>query len=496
MLDRSRLPDEVSLKILLVQPAPFEDRRLGLENTIWMSEPVALTSIAAMAPEHELKILDMRIEEPSALPRELASFRPDIVGTTAMTTDAYQAQAVLRLARQIVPKALTIIGGHHPTLNPDSYYESWVDALCIGEGELVFKEVVERWGKTRSTSSLAEVYGLDVRLPDGSRARNGKKQTTPNLDTLPAPARNLIDRYRKHYFFLAARPMASIFTSRGCSFDCNFCAIWEFYDRRTRFLSAEVIADRMAACDEPFLFLLDDNFMTRTDRLVRLAEVLEERKIKKFWMTQGRADFIAQNPELIARLAKAGLMGVLSGYETNAADALEGLRKRSTLEANQQAAAILKKNGVVSTGIFMVRPEFEKKDFAELYDYIEQLGVAIPLVTILTPLPGTEMWKKYKQQLLTQDFRLFDLLHAVTPTKLPREEFYKEYVAWKRVGRTSMKKWFDLPTVWKRKEFYARVAHNIPETVYNRIRYQKIQFDYRSYLRDEAGIIKHPGGLR
>lgn len=302
------------MKILLVQPAPFEERRLGLENTMWRSEPVSLTTIAAMVPEAEVRILDMRLESPAVLPELLSSWRPDVVGTTAMTTDAYQAQAVLRLARQIVPDALTVIGGHHCTMNAESYYVDWVDVLVLGEGELVFREIIDRWGATprgeRTTALLDGLQGVDLRLANG-RWKGGKAKNAPSLDALPAPARHLLDAYKGQYFFLAAQPMASLFTSRGCSFDCNFCAIWEFYDRRTRFLSADVIADRMAACDEPFIFLLDDNFMTRVDRLERLATVLEERKIKKFWMTQGRSDFIAANPALIARLAKVGLMGGL-----------------------------------------------------------------------------------------------------------------------------------------------------------------------------------------
>ena len=107
------------------------------------------------------------------------------------------------------------------------------------------------------------------------------------------------------------RPMASIFTSRGCSFDCNFCAIWEFYERRTRFLSAKKIVDQMEACDEPFIFVLDDNFLTNKRRVVELCDEIERRGVKKYWMTQGRTDFAADHPELMARLAKNGLVMVL-----------------------------------------------------------------------------------------------------------------------------------------------------------------------------------------
>ena len=122
-------------------------------------------------------------------------------------------------------------------------------------------------------------------------------------------------------------------------------------------------------------------------------------------MSQGRSDFVAKNPELMKRLAEVGMVGLLSGYESNSQDALDNLRKRGNLEANLEAARILRDNGIISTGIFMVRPEFTAADFKGLYDYIRQLGLAIPLVTIQTPLPGTELFRDRRDELLTEDFR-------------------------------------------------------------------------------------------
>ena len=124
--------------------------------------------------------------------------------------------------------------------------------------------------------------------------------------------------------------MASIFTSRGCAFDCNFCAIREFYERRTRFLSAKKIVDQMEACWEDFVFVLDDNFLTNKKRALELCDELERRGVKKYWMTQGRTDFAADHPDVIARLAKNGLVMVLSGFESNSDDNLKALRKRNS----------------------------------------------------------------------------------------------------------------------------------------------------------------------
>jgi radical SAM superfamily enzyme YgiQ (UPF0313 family) len=117
-------------------------------------------------------------------------------------------------------------------------------------------------------------------------------------------------------------------------------------------------------------------------------------------------------------------MMVLSGYESNDDDALAALRKKSTHDTNTRAMAVLRELGIISTGIFMARPEFERRDFERLWQTMNELEVNIPLLTILTPLPGTELWRKKQHELLTTDVRFFDLLHAVVPTKLPREEFY------------------------------------------------------------------------
>jgi radical SAM superfamily enzyme YgiQ (UPF0313 family) len=483
------------MRVLLVMPTPFENGRLGLENVVWLSEPVALTSVGtAIQDRHEVRVLDLRLEDEDALVRMLSSWKPDVVGTTSMTTDAYQAKAVLRTARNVCPEALTLVGGHHPTLCPDEFDFDYVDVIVQGEGEHTLCEIMERWTKQKAGGdrTFEGVKGTRWRDTTGVRRVNPKREQTVNLDDLPVPNRKLIEKYQGRYFFTAFRPMASIFTSRGCSFDCNFCAIWEFYERRTRFLSAKKIVDQMEACAEPFVFVLDDNFLTNKRRVVELCEEMEKRRLKKFWMTQGRTDFAADNPELVARLAKNGLVMLLSGFESNDDDNLAALRKKSSWQKNLRANQILRESGVISTGIFMARPDWTKEQFEQLYEYVNSLDIGIPLFTILTPLPGTQLYRAYKDKLLTTDHRLFDLLHAVLPTRLSREEFYREfcraYDATEKSVRNAYKWFFKArPTfipknftsiVW----FYARTW-----------RYQRIHGDYRSFLRDEEGLLNGPG---
>ncbi len=476
-------------------PTPFENGRLGLENVVWLSEPVALTSVGtAVSRDHEVTILDLRLEDEDALARALVEIDPDVVGTTSMTTDAYQAKAVLRTARNIAPRALTVIGGHHPTLTPDEFDEAYIDVIVQGEGELTFREIAQRWQAQRAADdrNFRGVDGTRWRDARGRLVVERKREQTRSLDDLPVPDRRLIQRYQGRYFFTGIRPMASIYTSRGCSFDCNFCAIWEFYERRTRFLSAARIVDQMEAAAEPFVFVLDDNFLTNKRRATELCEELERRRVRKYWMTQGRTDFAADHPQLMKRLADNGLVMVLSGFESNHDDNLKALRKRSTWEKNIEANRVMRAVGIFSTGIFMVRCDWTRAQFQELYDYVNTLEIAIPLFTVLTPLPGTQLYRAYQDKLMSTDHRLFDLLHAMLPTRLPRAEFYKElaraytateksvYAAFRKLFRARPRFVKDvLPgMVW----FYARTW-----------RYQRINDDHRSYLRDEEGLLDGPG---
>ncbi len=483
------------MRILLVMPTPFENGRLGLENVIWLSEPVALTSVgAAVSEDHEVQILDMRLEPERALVDTLVSFQPDIVGTTSMTTDAYQAKAVLRTAKQVLDNVLTLVGGHHPTLSPYEFDHDYVDVIVQGEGELTFRELVDRYDPSHPRAGFQGVAGTRWLGADGRRHNERKRAQTVALDELPMPDRSLIDPYRGRYFYTAVQPMASIFTSRGCSFDCNFCAIWEYYERKVRYLSAEKIADQMEACEEEFIFVLDDNFLVNKKRILALCDQLEQRGIKKYWMTQGRTDFVADNPEIMARLSANGLVGLLSGYESNDDDALASLRKKSTWDKNIRANEIMADLGIFSTGIFMVRPDWTVEQFDQLYAYINSLKIGIPLVTILTPLPGTQLYRSKRDELLTHDHRLFDLLHPVLPTRLSREEFYANFARSVDEVRPSIRKAIT-NFAWKNPGMIAKILPGIAWFFARTWRYQRMHRDPETFLRDEEGLLNGPGAL-
>ena len=393
------------MKILLVQP-PLPPDYIGFRRTA-LPEPLALESIGAVAlADHDVHLLDMRLDD--RLQAALDEFQPHLVGVTCLTTEVYNAQEVLKTVKAWRPDVFTVAGGLHASLLPADFQADYVDAIVIGEGETTFKELLEvldRPPANGRTDALARVDGLAWRRPDGLWVFNKDRGLLPSLDVLPMPARDLAARYAERYFFLFDKPHTMVATSRGCPFRCNFCSVWKFYHKKCRYQSAERVAAEIETVKTRTISFVDDNFLANVPRAHKIADIIRQRGIKKEFGMQARTDTISRHPDLLRKWREAGLETVLIGFEAASQDKLDAVAKGATIEQNERAMDILNALGVHMWGAFIVDPQF----------------------TILTPLPGTDLYRQRYGELVTHDYRLFDALHAVLPTHLPRGEFYKEF---------------------------------------------------------------------
>jgi radical SAM superfamily enzyme YgiQ (UPF0313 family) len=175
-----------------------------------------------------------------------------------------------------------------------------------------------------------------------------------------------------------------------------------------------------------YIFFVDDESLADAKRMEHLAELILEQGIRKKYFMYGRAKTIAAFPRLIPLWKRAGLDMILIGVESFRDAELADMNKRTTAATNEEAIRICREHGVNVNGQFIVNPNYTRQDFRELARYIHRIKVSHPTYSVLTPLPGTDLYDEERERITVTDYNLFDLLHAVTPTALPLKTFYKE----------------------------------------------------------------------
>jgi radical SAM superfamily enzyme YgiQ (UPF0313 family) len=406
------------MNILLLQPAKAASTIGGDDISVF--EPLALEYLAAgLMPDHAVRIVDLRLDPD--IDRALASFGPHVVGVTGYTVHVNQIKAICEKAKARDPAVLTVVGGHHATVWPHDFATPFVDLVVRGEGIGPFREIVSRLEKGQGYEGIAGV----CRKIHGALALS---DPTPfaDLDSLPFPARQLTSSYRSRYFSEWMRPLASIRTSKGCPHRCSFCAQWKLSGGRYLRRSPEAVVEELAGIEEPYVFFADDESLYDAARMRRLAELIREAGIARRYFLYASSETIVREPDLLRLWREVGLERVFVGLEFFRQGDLEYVRKASSVEDNEKAITILKALGIEIYASFIVRPEFTRDDFAAFRRYVRGLKLNFATFSVLTPLPGTDLYEAVKDQVIDHNYDHVDFVHTLLPTALPLEEFYAE----------------------------------------------------------------------
>lgn len=434
------------MRILLVKP-DISDFSVGFA-TLARVAPYELLTVAASVPEHECRILDMRLEDDSAFERQLLQdFKPDLIGLTAYTAESEAAKALARRAKAVLPDVPIVWGGYHGTMALDDVLdEPCVDFVVRGEGEATFPELVEAIARG---GPFEHIPGVAFRRGE-QRILTPARPQIRDLDALPFPDWSLVARYQSEYYLGIMGTAAGIESTRGCPFDCNFCSVWVFNQRQYRKKSpARVIAEmeRLPEGIQVAAFV-DDEFWADKRRSLELASLIAERDRAgwrgrgwKYW-AQVRTSDIARCPELVERWAEVGLKVLLVGIESHKEQELEALHhKRNTASNSIRALEIMRQHRVEAWGCFIINPEWEEQDFQDLGEFVNRCEIAFPQFTVLTPLPGTPLTNRLVDaegiKLTDIPQSLLDFLHVTYPkARLPLRRFY-ELMA-ELYGKTSL----------------------------------------------------------
>ncbi|MEM7247306.1 MAG: radical SAM protein [Acidobacteriota bacterium] len=406
---------------------------IGLEMLTFV-EPLGAACVAGGLLEegHDCRIFDLRIDGVEKGMADCRAYGPDIVGLQCnFTTERFRTVELARQVKREMPGTYVVVGGHDASREPEWFNDGAFDAVAIGDGEEVMPALVDALERGVDPATAPGF----LLLGEGDPRPTGPAPARRDLDSLPMPARHLISHYAPHYYINFRKPLALMETARGCPFKCNFCSVWKFHDSTFREKSPERVVRELAEIEAPNVFITDDIFWMNVKRGREMAKQIQAAGIKKYFTVQTRTDIICKFPELIEQWKDCGDLAIFLGLESVTDEGLKSVNKKNTASKNNRAIEILKELGVGFTSNFIVDPAWTRDDFTRLREWIDETGAYNSGFSVLTPLPGTDLWSAAKGRVTTRDWEMYDIVHAVLPTQLPIEEFYEEYA---RLWRTSL----------------------------------------------------------
>jgi len=400
------------MKVLLINP-PSENEIIGnnppiIEEERGYNPPLGLLYLAGYLEEHSkhsVEVLDTQVEELSypEIKEVIREKRPEVVGITAMTFTLIDVIKTTRLVKSVDENTKVVLGGPHVYIFPNETIDlEGVDYLVLGEGEEVFKELLDHMDDHKK---LRSIKGLVFR-EDGKTVNTEPRPLIDNLDSLPHPARYLVP-YKKYSSLVLSRiPITTTITSRGCPYRCTFCAR-PHLGKKFRARSAKNVVDEIEECTRMGIYgflVYDDTFTVNRDRVIEICEELRKRKLDVEWDIRARVDTIDE--ELLKTLKMAGCRGIHYGVEAGTEKTLKVLNKKITISKTEEIFSLTKKNRIRTLGYFMIgNPGETKEDIFETIRLMKKLDPDYVHITILTPFPATKIYLDgLKSEIIDKDY--------------------------------------------------------------------------------------------
>lgn len=320
--------------------------------------------------------------------KDIIDFRPDAIALSFMTAGSKSAYFLAKQIKNVLPGIPLIAGGIHPTLVPEEPLRHSFDYVIRGEGEDTAPELIK--GLYSENLGIKKIKGISY-IDNGKITHNEDRSFITDLDSLPFPAFYLMKDYEKN-----AYSCKGIITSRGCPFNCTYCASKLLWTQKVRFRSPEnvvaEIIDRHKRYHISSFSFHDDTFTLRRDYVKKFCQLVLTLDFKITWHCDTRGDTI--NLPLLKLMRKAGCRHIYLGLESGSPRIQKLIKKNIDTEKIKQAIRMARRAGILTTVYFMAGfPDENEEDLLLSIKVMEELSPDFVIWSILTPYPGTEVWK-------------------------------------------------------------------------------------------------------
>jgi radical SAM superfamily enzyme YgiQ (UPF0313 family) len=359
------------MEILLISPS----KNSAVKKPRFLMIPqLALHLIAGLTPpQHQVKIVEEELEEVDL------EQHCDLVGISCMTSNSARAYLLAREFRKRGVKV--VLGGVHPTILPEEAGQH-ADSVVVGEAEGVWERLLRDAQQGRLEARYHEPHpSLERYVPIGRR--QGAHRTLFNV--------------------------VPIMTTRGCPYNCEFCCVHDIFGRRVRHVPVpNVVRDIRESGGRTFIFL-DDNIVGDAGYARELFRAIRPLGIR--WVGQATLAF-AQDEELLALARDSGCVALFFGLESVSESKLRGLRKSiKELAGIREALDTVKAHGIyLHASVIFGFDEDTYDTFPDTLAFLEANRISSASINILTPYPGTEVFRRFRQEgrLLTEEWTHYD----------------------------------------------------------------------------------------
>ena len=397
------------MKIELISPGWKEPSLWSIAT--FRYPPLSLPALAALTPsEYKVSITDEKVST--------INFEKDVdlVAITAMTALAPRAYEIADRFRQRGVKV--VLGGLHPSALPEEASRH-ADAVVIGEAEDIWQ-------------------GLIRDFKNGVLRKYYKNDLPPSIENIPIPRRDLLKK--KAYFMTN-----TVYTTRGCPHNCEFCTVTSFFGQKHRSRPVEDVIKEIETLSGKNVMFVDDNVLGNPNYAKKLLQALIPYKIK--WISQTSLN-MADNHELMQLCVKSGCVGLIIGIESISQTSLEIMGKPIN-KVHKYKEWIKKMHdhgiGIDASMVFGFDGD-DKTIFERTVEFVQETNIDACQFAILTPLPGTRLLERLEKEgrIFERDWSKYDQTHIVfQPKHMSPEELMDGYY-W------TYRQVYSFPSIFKR----------------------------------------------
>jgi len=412
-------PSIVDGEILGMEHSP----RLGLTYRI----KNFLTPILMKPGQAQEKYNEVMKDENHHLWGDIASAifktHPDLIGLTTYTPGITGVQHICHKIKEESEVPIYLGGIHASALPRLTLKETGADGVIVGEGEREITNLVSRIEKGLSTPRIIHSNSF-----------------IEELDSIPYPARHLLKDYNDFY-------STQVITSRGCPYNCIFCASHIIWGHKPRFRSPENVVGELIELKEKHgvdkVRICDDTFTLSKRHVLGICEEIIQSRVKIGFSCGSRVDTL--DSEMAEALKRAGCYRVTLGIESGNQQVLYDIKKNIKKEDAERTVKILKEAGLEAYTYFMIgHPTDTKQTIQDTRDFMKKLDPDMAEASIVTPFPGTELWEFFSKH-NTDNIDWFNFFcqseGVISSGKLSKEEISKEFkTTYKDFSRHILKK--------------------------------------------------------